>query len=342
MKNALERYFSADAIKELMHGHNTQTNEGLNTSMLMSAPKYKNLSKSNELAIRVALVAGTHNLGKRKFIEQIIDKLNFTTKPTAFLDLLEYEDESKRKRKCKQATVTVKSQRIQKRVSRALIARRKDIEATKNGTTYGDGVHRTNCRKLNPSMCLYRDYGCDTPGHTHKTLQSSQCKYHYLWKQNQNSKEPRKITKNEWLSKVQAIWRHKHSRDIERGKVTVEDVVLNKFEGDFNVLCSGEGQQTQSYTSADGGDECDTIDHVCPFVTQDDNNNSQLNMSPLDMCDLQFTNSEKNETMSEDHTCDGSGNDSENHSLGTEVDCDYMNEEANDFMSDDDIEHDGP
>ena len=66
--------------------------------MCMSTPKFKNYSKSSELATWIALVAGCHNLGKRDFIKRVIDHLNFITKPYAFLDMLEYEDNSKNKK----------------------------------------------------------------------------------------------------------------------------------------------------------------------------------------------------------------------------------------------------
>ena len=137
----------------------------------------------------MALVVGCHNIGKRQFVERVIENLNFVEKPTAFLELLELEDRMKKKRQVRQSSVRVKRRRITKRVCRALEARRKNIQAVQSGTTYGEngGVSQ---KKLKPSLCPFKDYGCNTPGHTHTTILSRECKYHYLWQRNRNLKKP--------------------------------------------------------------------------------------------------------------------------------------------------------
>ena len=341
LKEALDKHFTRDAVKELMHGHNTQTNEGLNTSMFMSAPKFKNFSRSSELQSRAALIAGCHNLGKKGFIERVVEKLNISPKPMAFLDLLSDEDSAKTKRKRKQSTVQVKSRRVRRRVSKALESRRKDIQAFRNGTTYGE-TGTNSPRKKNPSTCPFSDYGCNTPGHTHKTISSCQCKYHYLWKKNRESDNPEKITKVGWISMVKAVWENEKREEITRNQVTVGDVVNVEFGGNFELLNSTNGtEQPSSSTSCDSNKDGAAFGYndICHVITQDDQVNSQSNFSQMDMCDIQFSQYSMEESSADEsdendgqfenikgdeHNTDSDDDDLDNSSESSESDDDHV------------------
>ena len=318
LKEVLARFFTSDALSELMHGHNTQTNEGLNTAVCMLAPKFKNYSKSCELAVRVSMTAACNNIGKKPFLERVITRLGFASVPTAFLDLLEYEDDSKKKRKRKQSSIESKSRRVRKRVSKALDSRRKDIAATKRGTTYGDASKKSH-KICQPSTCPFSDYGCNTAGHTHKSISSSQCAYHYLWKRNKESKNPEKMTKSDWLSRVKSVWKTKNRDTTLRNQVTVRDIIEHEFEGDFKVLsppCSNSDKETR------GGNSLRSFaaDSIPPTVTQDDSDiHSALEntvLTNLDMVDLQFSQPNPDNLSSSDESddCSSSSADSTNGS----------------------------
>lgn len=292
LKDCLMPYFGAEAIKEVMHEHNTQRNEGMNTAMCISAPKFKNFSRSPELSTRVALVAGCQNLGKCKFVERVIEKFNFATKPTAFLSLLEKEDNAKIKRQERQASVRVKRQRITKRVSKALESRQKDIKAAQKGTTYGDDNAVVKKKSNNPSTCPFRQFGCNTPGHTHTTILAKECKYHYLWKQNRDLEKPEKITKDEWFSRVKAVWLEENNEDVSRSQISIRDVILHEFDGDISLLSCSDNEDVHSSSSVALTANLQSSSlHSSNVITQQDDPNSQCNAWSIDMCDMQFTNS---------------------------------------------------
>ena len=298
LKECLSTYFSEEQIKELMHGHNTQTNEGLNTAMCVTAPKYKNFSKSIELSVRDALVAGCHNLGRYKFIERVVEKLNFQEKPTAFLNLLEYEDRCKRKRQQRQATVVVKKRRITSRVSKALEGRLKDIKATEKGTTYGDIKPRK--KKLeNPSTCPFRCYGCNTPGHTHTTIQANECKYHYLWKQNRELDNPEKISRNEWLNRVKAVWEEENIHEISQSQISINDVIENEYQGNTSLTSPRNYVNSNSSTELYLANAADTGNHTTQLISQDLDAQTDYHLCSIDMCDIQFADSDSDDDFSE-------------------------------------------
>ena len=292
LKDTLARFFTGDAIKELMHGHNTQTNEGLNTSMIMTSPKFKNFSRSSELATRVALVSGCHNLGKHGFISRVIDCLQFTTKPVSFLEMLRDEDHCKARRQVRQGSLAGKKNRITKKVSKALDTRIKDIRAFQRGTFYGQTStsESNSIRNKKESICMYKDYGCNTPGHTHKTLQSQQCMYHYLWKDNQDSENPEKLTKNEWFERIKALWESQTNQCIpvsgptQESINTVNDVITNEFSGDFTLLSnqnsttSGASKNSSTTMNSDDVQGTNVDDLVSTFA----------DMTTTDLYDYQF------------------------------------------------------
>ena len=293
LESALGKYFSKDYIKELMHNHNTQTNEGLNTSMCMSAPKFKNFSKSAELPTRVALVVGCHNLGKRGFIERVIDKMGFTNKPTSFLDLLEREDNAKRKRKDKQASLPNKKRRTAKRLIKALEGRKKDIEATRRGTTYGtsdNSPRSSRPKKVVELTCPYKEYGCNTPQNNHKSIQCSHCKYHYLWKQNKESENPQKISKPGWLEIVKAVRKEELSESISRNNITLRDIIEAEFGGNFSALCTParkRDSQTTASTDSNDSSSCSSMSLSSSPYNEEDVFDSNMTIS--EMLDLQIS-----------------------------------------------------
>ena len=328
LKQSLEPFFSEESIKDVMHCHNTQTNEGLNTAMLVTAPKFKNYSRSLELAIRVALVVGCHNIGKRKFIERVLEQLNVIKKTTAFLDLLELEDTSKKKRQLRQSTVRAKRRRITKRVSRALEARRKNIQAIQRGTTYGENTGPSK-RKLKPSTCPFKDYGCNTPGHTHKSILSSECKYHYLWKHNRDSEKPQRVSQEEWKSRVKAIWELENTEAMERNAIGIQDVMDNEFSGDMSLLSSANQESAHPSTEShhNAASPNSSFQNI---VTQEGSIELSQDISCVDMCDMEFVTDPKDETSDSSATDNGynqdinvesesdSDSDSEDHLQSTE------------------------
>ena len=57
-------YITEKMLVMLHHNNNTQMNESMNTSVAKYSPKGKTYSS---LQIRVAIVAGVHNVGKHEF-----------------------------------------------------------------------------------------------------------------------------------------------------------------------------------------------------------------------------------------------------------------------------------
>ena len=240
LKRVLEPQFSQECLTEVLHGHNTQLNEGLNTSVSMMAPKYKNFSRTSELATRVAMVVGCHNLGKYRFIKRVIDKMNFVNEPTAFLELLRLEDNNKIKRRERQASIPYKRNRVRKRVKKTIEGRLKHIEAVKRGTTYGDNdIQSTRMlKKTTTSTCAYSKYGCGNEREPHKTLRSSHCRYHFLYKDHVRNGNSDTFTQRDWMEKVKRVWASENKESITNGLITTMDVINEEYDGDSSCLDS--------------------------------------------------------------------------------------------------------
>ena len=248
LKHVLEPHFSKESLTEVMHCHNTQLNEGLNTSVSMMAPKYKNYSRSSELATRVAMTVGCHNLGKYAFLKRVIDRLDFVNEPKAFLDSLGFEDRKKSKKRDRQASVASKQKRIRKRVKKSIDGRMKHIDAVKRGTTYGDNHVLTTRRSKSreASTCAYHKFGCGNEREPHKTLQSIHCKYHYLYKIHASKGNTESITQKEWMEKVKHTWANENKESITNSRITTMDVVNEEYDGDSSIL---DAQQLSSNSS---------------------------------------------------------------------------------------------
>ena len=257
LRKALSSHFSTESIKEMMHGSNTQTNEGLNNAIAYVAPKNRNYSKSRELMIRVSLVAGCHNLGKFGFIKRVIDRMHFQNEPSAFLNLLRDEDKAKVKKQKNQSMIGHKRRRAHTRVVKALESRKKDIQAVANGTTYGDQKVRARL----PSKCPYSRFGCDTPGHKHTTLRSMECKYHYLW---EDRDLDTRVSPGEWMERVEEIWREDNHGELLRNQLSARDTLNIEFNGNIDLVSNIEIRQNPSDSI---GDEDSEI--LCQQITQD-------------------------------------------------------------------------
>ena len=295
LKETLENFFDEDSMKEIMHGFNTQTNEGLNTSVSFLAPKNRNYSSSCELPIRVALVAGCQNLGKYVFIKRVIDRLGFQTEPTAFLNLLQDEDKAKKLKQKNQSMISHKRRRVKQRVEKSFRERRKDVEAAANGTTYGNGSLRRCGRKKHPSSCPYVSFGCDTPGHTHKSIRSTECKYHHLYAK--KSKD-NKVSTKEWHQIVRDIWCKENNDETSRSKFSARDIVDMEFQGNIDLVSNRQTSTSSSTSNCD-----DDSEFVCRQITQDCKD-SQSFMSSIEMFDTQNTFNE-----SDDYGLDSSEDD---------------------------------
>ena len=265
LKGVLEPHFSKESLTEILHGHNTQLNEGLNTSVSMMAPKYKNFSRSSELATRVAMTVGCHNVGKYAFVKRVIDRMDFVIEPKAFLELLRCEDDNKFQRRERQASIPFKQNRIRKRVKKSLDDRIKGIQAVKRGTTYGDN-HVPNTRRsktTKTSTCAYHKYGCGNDRILHKTINSRHCKYNYLVVNHASDGNSESITRKEWMEKVKVIWASENKELITNSQITTMDVVNEEYDGDLSCLDSQNMSSESSVYSEPDFDPSMSYTMVC-------------------------------------------------------------------------------
>jgi hypothetical protein len=113
----------------------------------------------------------------------------------------------------------------------------KYIDAVRRGTTYGDNDN-PKARTSKTPTCAYHKFGCENDREPHKTLRSTHCRYHYLYKSYVNDGKNESITQKEWMENVKRIWASENKESITNSQITTMDVVNEEFEGDSTCLDS--------------------------------------------------------------------------------------------------------
>ena len=200
MKEKFKPFTTEKAMVELLHPYDTQTNEGMNTAVAAVAPKHKNYSRSVELSSRIHFIVGMKNVGRTKFVSDILISCGFDKVPTILRRFLTVEDATKRRKQIRESSVEFKAIRCENNVMKAIVERTDEIKAFVKGTSYGAFVLP---RQLKPkqNLCRYKEFGC-LIGDGHKTARCQKCIYHEHVKddkgESRNQKEIDKIVKQLW------------------------------------------------------------------------------------------------------------------------------------------------
>ena len=73
LSNAIARFITKDALKEVAHGSDTQVNESLNNSVSWFAQKNKTYAGTSSLSNRVCLALGIYSIGYKAYFERLIE-----------------------------------------------------------------------------------------------------------------------------------------------------------------------------------------------------------------------------------------------------------------------------
>ena len=176
MKEKFEQYTTESAMIELLHPYDTQTNEGMNTAVAVVAPKHKNYSRSVELSCRIHFIVGMKNVGRSKFVTDVLMSSGFANVPTVLCKFLNIEDARKRRKQIRESSVEFKSNRCETNVLKAIVERKDEIKANVKGTSYGAFVV-PKLSKPKENLCRYKDFGC-LIADGHKTTRCQKCMFH--------------------------------------------------------------------------------------------------------------------------------------------------------------------
>ena len=200
MKEKFKPYTTVSAMVELLHPYDTQTNEGMNTAVAAVAPKHKNYSRSVELSSRIHFIVGMKNVGRTKFVSDILMSCGFAKVPTVLRKFLTIEDATKRRKQIREGSIEFKSNRCEKNVKKATVERIDEIKAYVKGTSYGAFV-LPKVAKPKEILCRYKEFGC-LIADGHKTARCQKCIFHEHVKddkgESRNQKEIDKIVKQLW------------------------------------------------------------------------------------------------------------------------------------------------
>ena len=209
MKEKFEQYTTESAMVELLHPYDTQTNEGMNTAVAVVAPKHKNYSRSVELSSRIHFVVGMKNVGRSKFVTDILMSSGFANVPTVLRKFLNIEDARKRRKQLRESSVEFKSNRCEKNVEKAIVERKDEIKAYGKGTSYGAFVV-PKLSKPKENLCRYKEFGC-LIADGHKTARCQKCLFHvHLKDDNGKSRQQKELDRI-----VKLVWEEKQKDSNE-------------------------------------------------------------------------------------------------------------------------------